>query len=245
MKRITLTFLAIVLTTAFAMAQAQVGLKVGYNLANIYEGDAYGGGFGLDDNQTVDGDEYWRGGLIIGLAANFVATESFSVLTELDWSQRGETFTDEVADVDNGIRVNYLSLPVLGKFSFGGPAVKGYITVGPTFSYLTGGNVEINDQDFDIEFVESAADFDPDLAADIQVNDEFVNRFEFGGAIGGGVQFNTLAGDFLIDLRYTQGFTDLIDDDEGVFNIRPVDADNYYNQVFSLSLIYLVPSIMK
>ena len=50
MKRITLTFLAVFLSTAFAMAQTQVGLKAGYNLANISDGDTFGGNFGDDAN---------------------------------------------------------------------------------------------------------------------------------------------------------------------------------------------------
>ena len=90
-----------------------------------------------------------------------------------------------------------------------------------------------------------AQDFDLDNAQDIQVNDEFVNRFEFGGAIGGSVQFNTGAGDLLLDLRYTAGFTDLIEDQEGVFNIREENSDRFRNQVFNISLIYLWPTIQK
>lgn len=51
MKRITLTLFAILLTTAFAMAQAQIGIKAGYNLANISDGDTYGGNFGDEGDE--------------------------------------------------------------------------------------------------------------------------------------------------------------------------------------------------
>ena len=243
MKRITLTFLAILLTSAFAMAQAQWGVKVGYNLANISDGDAFGGNFGDDATFGDQGEELWRSGLVAGVAANFVVSQPFSVLTELNWSQRGKRFESTTDQLENNIRLNYLELPVLGKLGFG-EAVRGYVTLGPTFSYATGGLVEVEKESFDIDFVQTAADFDPTLYESIQVNEERVNRFEFGGAIGAGAQFNTLAGDFLLDFRYTAGFTDLIEENEGVFNVRTENADSFRNQVISISLIYLWPSVV-
>ena len=243
MKRITLTFLAVLLTTAFAMAQAQWGVRIGYNAATISDGDTYGGNFDGDANIGDDGDEFWRSGLVIGLSTNYVVSESFSVLYGLDFSQRGKRFENNDGTEDQ-IRLNYLTLPLLPKFSFG-QTLKGYLTLGPTFSYWTGGNVEVDGREFDIEFVDNAVEFDRTGSGDIQVNEERVNRFEFGGAIGGGVQLNTGAGDFLLDLRYTAGFTDLIEDNEQTFNLRAQDADRFRNQLISVSLIYLVPSIQE
>ena len=182
--------------------------------------------------------------MVVGIAANFVVSEPFSILTELNWSQRGKRFQSPTDELENSIRLNYLELPVLAKLGFG-ETVRGYVTLGPTFSYLTGGNVEVLDEEFDIEFMNGAENFDPAIAQEIQVNDDFVNRFEFGGAIGGGVQFNTAAGDILLDLRYTAGFSDLIEENEGTFNIREENADRFRNQVFNISVIYLIPSIQK
>lgn len=242
MRRFTLTFLAVLLTASFAMAQAQFGIRAGYNATNISDGDAYGGNFG-DDNLGNQGEEFWRGGLVVGFSTQYVFTESFAVLYGLDFSQRGKRFENN-DNTENKIRLNYWTLPVLAKLGFG-EILKGYFTLGPTFSYLSGGNVEVNGREFDIEFVNGPAEFDADNAQDIQVNDDRVNQFEFGGAIGGGVQLNTGAGDFLIDLRYTAGFSDLIEDNEGTFNLRAENADRFRNQIISVSLIYLVPSIQK
>lgn len=78
----------------------------------------------------------------------------------------------------------------MAKLGFG-DEVRGNFTLGSTFSYWTGGNVEVLGELLDINFVNGAKDFDPDIAQDIQVNDNFVNQVGFGGAIGGGgVQVN-------------------------------------------------------
>jgi hypothetical protein len=244
MKKITLTFLAVFLSTAFAMAQSQWGVKVGYNLANISDGDTYGGNFGNDANFGDDGDELWRSGVVLGVAGNFVVSESFSILSELNWSQRGKRFQSPTDELENSIRLNYLELPVLAKLGFG-ETVRGYFTLGPTFNYWTGGNVEVLDREFDIEFTDGAQEFDSGSAQDIQVNNDFVNRFEFGGAVGAGMQVNTEAGDILFDLRYTAGFSDLIEDNEGTFNIREENSDRFRNQIWNFSVIYLLPSIQK
>jgi hypothetical protein len=151
MKRITLTFLAVLLTTAFAMAQAQFGLRIGYNATNISDGNGYGGNFGDDVNLANDGDELWLGGLVVGFSTNYVVSESFSILYGLDFSQRGKQYENNDA-TESHIRLNYWTLPVLPKFSFG-ETLKGYLTIGPTFSYWSGGNVEVNDREFDIKFI--------------------------------------------------------------------------------------------
>lgn len=209
MKKLFLTTTAILFAAISAFAQAQIGLRAGANWATIDDG-----------TDAPDGVERpWRPGIMLGLASSFHLTENFAIAPELIYSQRGfieegTSITDgEIFDTEN--RYNFIELPVLFRLSFG-DVLKGYVNAGPTFSYFLGGK----ENDIDVSF----DDLDEE------------NRLEIGGSIGAGVQLDTEAGSFLIDLRYTRGFTDAYKD-------ISTNRENFKHQLISTSLIFLVPSL--
>lgn len=217
MRKIYLTFMIMVLATAGVMAQAQVGIRAGLNVSTV--GNDY----------EIAEEEPWRAGLNVGIATQFRAGEVFSFAPELMYTQRG--FREEF---DGGLtreaRFDYLNVPLLFRLHFG-DILKGYINLGPTVGYWLGGRQSadiIPDLEVSRAYDESITfeDLDEDWAYD-------ASRLEIGGAVGGGLMLDTEGGSFLIDLRYTHGFTNIADF---------ADTDSYKNRVVSVSLIYLVPS---
>lgn len=153
----------------------------------------------------------WRPGITLGVASNFMLGETFSIAPELNFSQRGFTWEGDI--INSEVRQNYLELPVLFRLTFG-ETLQGYANAGPVVSYWLGGKFD----DEDINFSE--------------IEDE--NRLDLGASLGGGVKLNTESGSFLIDLRYTRGFTDAFKDLSG--------DEEFKHQLVSVSLIYLIPS---
>jgi hypothetical protein len=221
MKKGFLTLMAIMLTTVAVMAQAQFGVRAGFNVATVSESVA----------EFQDGDEPWRPGFNIGLASQFTMGEMFSIAPELYYSQRGY-LVEYLDDAwENNVRYDYLNLPVMFRLAFG-DVLKGYINAGPTFGYFLGGRYKmegslptgVDERNEKIVFEGTSANrWDLDAS-----------RLEFGGAIGGGVMLDTEGGSFLIDLRYNQGFTQIA---------NFADDDGFKNRVVNVSLIYLVPSV--
>ncbi len=220
MKKGFLTLMAIMLTTMAVMAQAQFGLRAGFNVATITESAA----------EVQDADEPWKPGFNLGLASQFRMGEMFSIAPELMYTQRGY-LVEYGAGWENRVRYDYVSLPVMFRLAFG-DVLKGYVNAGPTLGYFLGGKdvtegtlpAGLTPRDEKIIF-EGTSNDRWDLDA---------NRLEIGGAIGGGIMLDTEGGSFLIDLRYHQGFTEIA---------NFADDDGFKNQVVSVSLIYLVPSV--
>lgn len=220
MKKGLLTLMIMMFATAAVMAQAQFGVRSGFNVATISQSAA----------EFPEAEEPWKPGFNLGLASQFRMGEMFSIAPELMYTQRGY-LVEYGAGWENRVRYDYLNVPVMFRAAFG-DVLKGYVNAGPTLGYLLGGRYRtegtlpagLTPLDEKIVF-EGTSDNRWDLDA---------NRLEIGGAIGGGIMLDTEGGSFLIDLRYTQGFTEIANFSED---------DGYKNQVVSVSLIYLVPSV--
>jgi hypothetical protein len=223
MKKTFFTLAFTLLGICGAIAQTQVGLRAGFNIATT------------TNSNTINGDELddpWKPGLVLGLATSFHAGENFAVAPEFNYVQKGlllEGTSAGLFNEDYKVNLNYIEVPLLFRVHFG-DVLGGYINAGPTFSYLISGKRELDGDDDDA----------------FEVEDAGFNRFELGGAIGGGVALNTELGTFLIDLRYSHAFSKLYDTDQDDFsNAFPFsnDAKDARNQMISTSLIYLIPSL--
>ncbi|AHM61293.1 hypothetical protein D770_15195 [Flammeovirgaceae bacterium 311] len=209
MRKIFFTLFLMLLTTASVFAQAQIGLRAGASWATI-----------SDDVDMPSGVERpWRPGFTLGVASSFNIGQVFAIAPELNFSQRGNR-TENLLDAngetfDSENRYNYLEIPVLFRLSFG-DVLGGYINAGPTLSYWLGGRTDTEDINFS------------------EIDEE--KRWEIGGAIGGGVKLDTGAGSFLLDLRYSRGFTNTF--------YRDLTGDyDFKHQLISTSVIFLFPSV--
>jgi hypothetical protein len=220
MRKICFTLLAMMLATVGVMAQAQVGIRGGLNLASI-----------SDDFNVQEADQPWRLGINLGISSQFRVGEAFSLAPELIYEQRGyrvETASGGHADAT----FNYLSMPLMFRLHFGSDVLQGYVNAGPVFSYWLGGHQTstvpgLFDVNFDRERIVFEKDDGPWAYSD-------ASRLEFAGGIGGGILLDTEGGTFLIDLRYIHGFTEVA---------TVPYLSSFKNRVLSISLAYLIPSV--
>jgi hypothetical protein len=222
-KRAFTTLLLLFVATAGAFAQSQIGLRIGANFATIQDG--------LDQLENME--EPWVPRLTLGVATSLPVNESFAIAPEFNYSQRGyEARGTNLLGQDFSYTYdyNFFEVPLLARLSFG-HILKGYLNLGPTFSYLLGGK-EVQEGGL------GAGERKFDLSEDRY------KRFELGGALGGGIQLDTGIGSFLIDLRYNTGFTDIQTSSSSslysasLFGQQP---EKYRTQYVSTSLIFLVP----
>lgn len=240
MKRILMTVAAACLA-ASAMAQVQIGPKVGMNMYKISYGED------LDE----EAKESSVIGFNVGVATSFGISENFSIAPELIFAQKGSRVKYEGSTItfdgttsvdidykeDYMTKLNYLEMPVLARFAFGS-STKGYLNLGPSVGYWLGGKskytLEAGDESEEgtakIKFV---SEYSEDSEDDEYLKEE-AKRLEVGGIVGGGMMLPTSAGNILLDIRYQAGFTSLFDFDE--------EDEKFKNNGLSVSLIYLFGS---
>ena len=233
MKRICLT-VVLAWVVVSAMAQVQIGPKIGLNLSTLSNWET------LEEGE----EKPLLAGFNAGLAANIMLSEHFSVAPELLFSQKGlkyrgqETFVDATGTLDYtntmAITISYLEMPILARAAFGN-TLKGYVNIGPSVGYWLSGRYRakgyVDGEPFSeegkLKFVDKYSD---NSGREIQKDE--ANRLELGAVVGGGLMVATPAGDFLLDLRYQRGLTSIRKLEEG-------DDDRLENSTLSASIIYL------
>ena len=137
-----------------------------------------------------------KNGYRIGVFGEFLNNSYFNIFGDLSYVQRGtqddEIIVSRVADTDLGFenigtlnqRLDYISLTILGKGKYKIGMIVPYLCVGPSVSYLVGGNDQV----------------EPWI-------DKY-NRFVFGVTVGIGTEIDTnLPISFILELRYYQDLT--------------------------------------
>ncbi|MFK8102712.1 MAG: porin family protein [Saprospiraceae bacterium] len=206
-------------------AQTAIGFRAGVNIANVKA-------FGISNAIPVNTQSIF--GPNLALVAEFGLGNNFALQTELNYLTRGFQVRESIdldlfgANVPLGAtaitKINYLDIPVLAKYKFGSEKLSAYLTAGPVLGYALNGRLETR-ANFLIDV--------PVYDTDINLSSDNINRFEFGASLGAGVSFNTSAGNFFIDARYTQGFTQMD-------QISFLDL-NIKNQGFGISAGYMIP----
>ena len=171
MKRL-ITFIALVLPS-LAFAQWRVGVNGGatYNHSTISK-------HYMTDYQWKD-----RWGVTLGVMGQYDVNDWLGVRAELDWTQKNYRLTRQIlSNLDYKYVNNYLQLPVMASFSFGGKQLRGFCNAGVYGGYwLTSGR---EGTDFN-NSSEKAYEF----SEDIKFNSERDQRFDFGFAGGIGVEY--------------------------------------------------------
>ncbi|MDH3217122.1 MAG: PorT family protein [Candidatus Krumholzibacteria bacterium] len=184
-----LTVAAFLWLFASSGARAQptwdVGLKPGFNIANLAGDDA--------DSLSTDS----RIGFVGGVFAAVHVTDVFGVRVEGLYTQKGGT--DDISGVDITVKLDYFEFPLLAVVSvpvaenvsfdaFAGPAIA--FNINSKVKGEQGG-----------------------LQAEIDI-DELVKEVDFGGVVGIGWSFDTGPASILIDGRWTFGVTSFDDADD-------------------------------
>jgi hypothetical protein len=118
--------------------------------------------------------------------------------------------------------IQYLEIPLLLKAKFGNENVHAYLTAGPTLGYALKGRLTGSTSLLvDVKVYDT----------DINLNANNFNRFEVGGAVGGGLGIGTGHGQLFIDGRYTRGLREAYE--------IPFIGTRVTNQGFGVSIGYL------
>jgi len=170
-----------------------------------------GAKIGLNYSTVSVSDEDEEAGSLSGIGVGVFARLTpgrIGVQAEALYLRKGATEDDPEGGDDTDVRFNYLEIPLTLVVPFGTGPATGFLFGGPAFAFEVSCNVTSAQED--------AVDCDePGL--------DFIERktFDLGGVIGGGLRVSAGIGAFFFDVRYTLGFTNLIDDpgsDESVKN---------------------------
>lgn len=171
MKRL-ITFIALVLPS-LAFAQWRVGVNGGatYNHSTISK-------HYMTDYQWKD-----RWGVTLGVMGQYDVNDWLGVRAELDWTQKNYRLTRQIlSDLDYKYVNNYLQLPVMASFSFGGKQLRGFCNAGVYGGYwLTSGR---EGTDFN-----NSSEKVYEFSEDIKFNSERDQRFDFGFVGGIGLEY--------------------------------------------------------
>lgn len=222
MKKTAFVLATLLSAAAFASSDAHAqgirfGIKGGANYSNL-SGD-------LTNEDIYENKFGAHGGVMLNIG--LVDDGFLSVQPEVLFSQKGYKYADDQFTflgqnyTYKGTQTyNYIDVPLLLKINTGGVFFEG----GPQYSYL----LKVKD--------ESERTTNGTVFSKVQKeqNLDDVNRNEIGYAAGLGYQSD--AG-LLIGLRYNGSFTDFAKD-----GYRDDELRNARNQVFQVSLGYLIPS---
>ncbi len=171
MKR-TLTMLALMLPVV-AFGQWRVGVNGGADLNHYI----------IDKQYQTDYQFKDRWGATLGIMGQYDVTDWAGVRVELDWMQKNYRQTRENMKVcDYKYVNNYLQLPVMGSFSFGGQKVRGFFNAGIYGGYWLNSNRKGFDNN---TFSGKAYEF----TEKVEFYDERDQRWDFGFVGGAGVEY--------------------------------------------------------
>lgn len=187
MKTLVATICAVAMVTMASHANAKTmyaGVKGGLNIGSLTG----------DDADNLDPRNRFIGGAFYGI--DF--TDDFGVRIEGLYVMGGAEgpYTTEDGDTHDAIiSLDYLQFPVLFVVNIPlNEKIAFDVTLGPTFSFNTSAQAEI-----------------PEHGETEDVPN--VNSFEFGAAIGGGLEYKLSSMSILVDARYYAGATNVVDVD--------------------------------
>jgi hypothetical protein len=180
------------------LAQVALVPKAGVNLARVAFDQA-------GKNNTRTRDAFVGGiGVLIGSPYRF-----FSLQPELLFTQKGYQ-----GSKDSRLTVNYLEIPVMGRFSLGSNSTRGYLGVGPSYGYAIGGkNRGADGKESDLIFGDGKGK---------------VKRSDWGVQFGLGFIQRLGYGSLQLEGRYGLGLS----------NIDPAES---HNRVISFTVGYAIP----
>ncbi len=228
MKKISIAIIGLFLTAAFftsVNAQVNIGVRAGKHWADVNTSKSL-------DNVAANFDPI--GSTEFAAFAEIPIFGGFSIQPELAFTTKGFAFDQGAnvklfgADLPIGAhaesRFRYVETPLLAKYAFGDGPFRAYVAAGPTLGYALRGKVVTK----------------ANLIVDLKVGETPINldannfeRFEIGGVVGGGLEFDMNFAKLFADVRYKRGFTQ-------VYNI-PVLEERVSHQGFGLNLGISVP----
>ena len=168
-----------------------------------------------------------------GLAAQIAFSPLFSLQPEANYFQGGGDYSLTVfggstsGTIDMRVRLNYIQIPLLAKLSLGNGNVKFNLFGGPAFAFTLNGKMTA-----EAKAMGNSRTFSQDL----KVEDGGLSSLDVQAVVGAGLTIEAGSGDFIIDLRYIRGFSDI--NNYGNMPIPSFIKPNY-NSVIGINVGYL------
>ena len=168
----TLTMLVLMLPM-MVFAQWRVGINGGGDLNH----------FIIDKQYQTDYQFKDRWGGTVGIMGQYDIADWAGIRFELDWMQKNYRQTRETLKVyDYKYVNNYLQLPVMGSFSFGGPKVRGFCNLGIYGGYW----LNSSRKGFDYNALTQKG---YDFTEKVEFYDDRDRRWDFGFVGGAGLEY--------------------------------------------------------
>lgn len=174
----------------FTTANAQIGVRIGANLANASIS-------GVDD-----GDFKMRPGFSAGVFYQ-IQSGSLTIQPEINFAQQGTKFSLDFlgSKVESTFTMNYIQVPILVKYGFGDmEKLNFFVEAGPYLgmgigkakaeSCVDGGNCETEETEYGS-------------------GEDQIKNPDFGAQFGAGVNINK---NISVDVRYVLGLSNLVND---------------------------------
>lgn len=133
-----------------AKAQWRVGMSGGWDYNTI----------SIDTQYAYDMKYTGRGGMTFALTGQYDLTDWIGIRTELAYMQKGQKM-ERTSDIMNGsyhnTRNQYLQLPVMTQFSFGGKRIRGFVNTGGYVGHWLKRSIEGYNNDLCDEFTYNEA----------------------------------------------------------------------------------------
>lgn len=186
MKKVFLVGILTILCVSATFAQVRFGVTAGLNTSN-YSGD-------------VENSKF-KAGLQAGVVMDLAISQSFSIIPELLFSQRGSKYDANVLGVKFSASetLNYLQLPINAAYKFDvGYGSKVFVFAGPYLGYAISGKTKLSasvggekgSESESIKFGSGTSETNP---------------FDFGLNVGVGYQYQRI----FFKLQYNQGLISL------------------------------------
>ena len=161
------------LTAMTAQAQWRVGVTGGadYNV------------FSMDQQYMTDYKVDGRWGVTLGVTGQYDVNDWLGVRADLNWTQKNYRHSRVVySDVNYKLTNNYLQLPVMASFRFGGERLRGFCNLGVYGAYWLNSNRKGSDWN---SFANKTTEFDEK----VDFYDKRDQRWDIGFVGGGGVEY--------------------------------------------------------
>jgi hypothetical protein len=152
--------------------------------------------FGGDDVDDAESrTAFWAGGFL-----TFPLTPGFAIQPEVLYASKGAAASGAF-DGDVELRIAYIEIPVLAKFTVGTSIARPYFFAGPTIGFKVSCEVEARGGGISI-----SADCDEDEEAGSEIK-----SVDIGAAFGAGFDYDLGGVTLVVDGRYGLGFSSIVE----------------------------------
>ncbi|MBQ8158102.1 MAG: PorT family protein [Prevotella sp.] len=173
MTRKRLLMAAMLLMALTAQAQWRVGLTAGADY-NVHS---------MDLQYMNDFRMEGRWGATVGVTGQYDFTDWLGVRADLNWTQKNyRQYRSAWSMVDHKYRNNYLQLPVMASFSFGGEKLRGFCNLGGYVGYWMNSSRKGTD-------INNFSDHSYEFSEKVEFDSERDQRWDCGLVGGVGVEY--------------------------------------------------------